>query len=62
MRDAQETDAVPVQESWIDQFIQEALHYPRAAIRGSRYRGPDGGDPVHRGAFGYLWQVGQVGP
>ncbi|CAK8989567.1 unnamed protein product [Durusdinium trenchii] len=34
-----ETDAVPVQESWIDQFIQEALHYPRAAIRGSRYRG-----------------------
>ena len=36
---AKEDDTIPVQSSWIDQFILEALHYPSAAIRGSRNRG-----------------------
>ncbi|CAE7350571.1 CSMD1, partial [Symbiodinium natans] len=34
-----EIDAVPVRPFWLDQFIAEATIYPRAAIRGSRYRG-----------------------
>ncbi|CAJ1431512.1 unnamed protein product [Effrenium voratum] len=38
-----ELDAVPVQPWWLEQFVGEALYYPRAAIRGSRYRG-DGWD------------------
>ncbi|CAJ1411369.1 unnamed protein product [Effrenium voratum] len=33
-----ELDAVPVQPWWLEQFVGEALYYPRAAIRGSRYR------------------------
>ena len=32
-------DAVPIRPFWLDQFILEVLEYPRAAIRGSPYRG-----------------------
>ena len=35
----QEMDAVPIRPFWLDQFILEVLEYPRAAIRGSPYRG-----------------------
>ncbi|CAE7738143.1 CSMD1, partial [Symbiodinium sp. CCMP2456] len=34
-----ELDAVPLQAFWLDQFAREALCYPTAAIRGSRYLG-----------------------
>ncbi|CAE7249816.1 CSMD1, partial [Symbiodinium natans] len=34
-----EFDAVPVRAEWLQQFVAEALYYPPAAIRGSRYRG-----------------------
>ena len=40
---SKELDAVPVQPWWLEQFVGEALYYPRAAIRGSRYRGRFGG-------------------
>ncbi|CAE7321555.1 SELP [Symbiodinium sp. CCMP2456] len=34
-----ELDSVPVREGWLLQYVAEALYYPTAAIRGSRYRG-----------------------
>eukprot|EP00439_Symbiodinium_sp_Y106_P056687 s237_g7.t5 len=34
-----ELDSVPVRADWLQQYVAEALYYPAAAIRGSRYRG-----------------------
>lgn len=39
LKSGEEMDAIPVREAWLDQFVLEALDYPRAAIRGSAYRG-----------------------
>ena len=39
LKGLEEMDAIPVREAWLDQFVVEALDYPRAAIRGSAYRG-----------------------
>eukprot|EP00439_Symbiodinium_sp_Y106_P039678 s2897_g4.t2 len=39
-----EFDSVPLRSLWLDQLYAEVVIYPRAAIRGSRYRG-DSWDP-----------------
>lgn len=39
MRTSEEIDAVPVRSLWLEQYAVEALCYPPAAIRGSRYLG-----------------------
>ena len=36
---SKEIDAVPVRSYWLEQYALEALCYPSAAIRGSRYLG-----------------------
>lgn len=43
-------DAVPIRPFWLDQFIVEVLDYPRAAVRGSPYRGW-GGKPQPSGGL-----------
>ncbi|CAE7887125.1 unnamed protein product, partial [Symbiodinium microadriaticum] len=34
-----ELDSVPIRADWLQQYVAEALYYPTAAMRGSRYRG-----------------------
>jgi len=42
-----EFDSTPLRPFWLDQFYAEAVHYPRAAIRGSRYRGDSWDNFLH---------------
>ena len=42
-----EFDSTPLRPFWLDQFHAEVFHYPRAAIRGSRYRGDSWDNFLH---------------
>lgn len=42
-----EFDSTPLRSFWLDQFYAEVFHYPRAAIRGSRYRGDSWDNFLH---------------
>ncbi|CAL1143974.1 unnamed protein product [Cladocopium goreaui] len=42
-----EFDSTPLRPFWLDQFYAEVFQYPRAAIRGSRYRGDSWDNFLH---------------
>eukprot|EP00435_Cladocopium_sp_Y103_P015994 s2068_g3.t4 len=43
----EEFDSTPLRPFWLDQFYAEVFHYPRTAIRGSRYRGDSWDNFLH---------------